>query len=380
MYREITIIFPQSTLLHRTRLTKLATIAYNLDMDISTWAWERKKGDFNDELKLSFKERKVLLRGGGYNTRWIRFYYPGWVLSVFLRLLVRRPKAPVYCLGFETAFPAWLAGKIVGVKYIFDDADRFSMIISLPAPLKKILKKMEKRVSEDSIINIIPGHERYEFRNDRQFVVKNMPDQAALEKSKLISVDRPKKKLVIYVNGWMGETRGMPIALKLANRLVLSNSSVCFIAAGNVDGYSAEKFVSLPNVKYLGALKNHEALAWYRVADLVFTYYDPAIEINRYAESNKWGDGVLFNVPAIVNKEVLTAEFLRSANACVSVPYHDLDALEKKINELIKDKQYFDQIKSNLLVKRSSIRYFDEAIKEVIQNAYFEEAFGSVNF
>lgn len=371
--KEMIIIFPLSVIAHRTRLVKLVSIASDLGLSLSTWSWERNKGEHEKELAIKLDNRKILLKGGGYNSKWIKLYYPLWMISVFFQLILCWPKNPVYCLGFETAFPAWVASKITRVQYIFDDADRFSMIISLPSTVNKIVKFLERKTSEGSLINIIPGYERYEFNNKKQTILKNMPDSQALEKSKKITVKRPSAQLVIYVNGWMGETRGLPIILELAKRSLEARSDIHFIAAGDATDKSASSFITLPNVTYLGSLDNHEALAWYRASDFIFTYYDPAIEINRYAESNKWGDTLTFDVPIIVNSEVTTAKFLRKGKVCISVPYHDIDALEKALHNILGDTGLFESMKKNIPTIHSETQFFDSGMKAILGKVYYEK-------
>ena len=372
--KEIIIIFPLSTLAQRTRLVKLARIASKLQLNISTWAWLRNKADYDNELDINLKDRKILLTGGGFNSKWIKLYYPLWVIVVFFNLILTKPKNPVYCLGFETAFPAWVASKVINITYIFDDADRFSMIVKLPTKIKNFIRKLECKVSQDSLINIIPGYERYEFRNKRQYVLKNNPDSSAIEKMKQVKVIRPKSKLVIYINGWMGETRGLAIAVDLAKRLITKKMDVCFIAAGKADNEIAQNFINLPNVKYLGSLENHEALAWYKACDFVFTYYDPRIEINRYAESNKWGDALTLNTLVIVNNEVVTAKFLRDADVCISVPYENIDAIESQILNILSNEKELAKMKKNITNLNSELKFFDQEMFEILQRTYNEKA------
>jgi len=366
---EIILIFPLSTLSKRTRLTKIARIATDLGLQISTWSWERVPGEGNQELNIQFNERCALMTGGGYALGKKKILYMKWMWVVFARLLRFRPTGPIYCLGFETAFPAWLASKIIRLQYIFDDADRFSLLIRFPFIFNKLVQFFERKTSEGSIVNIIPGYERYEFRNSKQRILKNHPDAKTLSLSKTISVERPVADLVIYVNGWMGETRGMPIINKLAQRLN-GIDNICFIAAGRVDGESAKSFINQPNVSYKGEISNAEALSLYQIVDLVFTYYDPVVEINRFAESNKWGDCLAFAVPPIVNMEVVTAEYLRNKSACLSIAYHDVDGLELEIKNFALHPQSLDILKKNINSLTSHIEYFDNGVKNIFQEVY----------
>ena len=365
MNKRITVIFPLSSMSQRTRLYKLAQVCEHLKVDITTWRWLRNRKEKNIE-KAKIKNQITLLIGGGYSSNHLKIYYPLWVIIVFFRAILFTPKHTVYCLGFESAFPIWMANRIKSIPYIFDDADRFSLIVKLPNPVNKIIKYFERRVSEDSLVNIIPGFERYEFKNSRQFVIKNMPDSKALEKSKFISVPEFTDSIVIYVNGRMVEDRGMPIILALA-KAYLETPYIQFIAAGYIIGKSAQEFIKLKNVKYLGEVNNATALAWYRVSDFAFTYYDPAIEINKYAESNKWGDCLALGVIPIVNNEVITANFLRENNICISSDYHDIHSLKKQIDIFLKDKESLITIKENINKKYNNIKHFDEEMLKILK-------------
>jgi glycosyltransferase involved in cell wall biosynthesis len=369
MTKDLTVIYPLSSLKKRTRLTKLAELATDLGMTVTSWCWERVPGEAQDELNLPLGEKRVLLRGGGWSTPRIKYYYLLWMWRVLLMLVRERPKSPVYCLGFETAFPALVAKSLVGTRYIFDDADRFSMIVRFPGVLQTILRWLERKTSEASEVNIIPGYERYEFRNSKQKVLKNMPDAKAVAKSDALKVARPEASLVVYVNGWMGETRGLSVLLEVAKRLQ-SQPEIHFLAAGRVDGASAQAFVTLPNVTYLGEVANAQALAAYRVSDVVATLYDPSIEINRYAESNKWGDALYFGVPVLVNDEVMTAQFLRDAKACVSFAYHDAATLAATLQDLVQTPGKLETLKQNMTTLKHDMMFFDEAMRGILQEVY----------
>lgn len=366
MNKKITVIFPLSSMSQRTRLDKLAQVCNDLNIEITTWRWLRNYKDKNIE-KAKVTKQKTLLIGGGFSSKRLKIYYLLWVISVFFRVIVFKPKSTVYCLGFESALPIWMANKITKIPYIFDDADRFSLIVKMPKKIDTLIKELEKKVSEESLVNIIPGLERYEFRNNKQFILKNMPDSKTLNKAKEITPQNFPNQVVIYVNGRMVEERGMPVILALA-KIYLTNPAIQFIAAGYAIGPSAQEFIKLRNVKYIGEVANATALAWYRVSDFAFTYYNPIIEINKYAESNKWGDCLALGVVPIVNEEVITAEFLREKNLCISSAYHDVDDLKKKIDIFINNKELLSSIKAKVLQEGSNIKHFDKEILCILKS------------
>ena len=362
--KYLTLVFPFSTVRQRTRLCKLVQVLRDERIVVDTLSWERVKGEHDSELEYPFRLRKRVLVGGGYGTQ-SRIYYMAWIIKLTFEFL-KKPKGTVlYCLGFECALPAYVVSRVRGISYIFDDADRFSMIFSLPRPVQRIVEALESLVSKRSVANIIPGRERYEFENVKQVVLRNSPDSGSVELSKKIPVERPKSSLVVYANGWLGETRGMPTLHSVALKC-LDKVDVVFLLAGRVDGRHGELTKDLENVVYLGQLSNAEALAWYRASDLAFTYYDPVIRINRFAESNKWGDCIEFGVVPIVNLEVVTREFLAEGGACIGFDYLDVDRLVDELQLLSKDSEKLSILKRNVDRLKGGVVYFDVGIRKVV--------------
>lgn len=324
------IIAPVSSLSNRTRLYKLACYVLN-DKKISKIhhvAWVRDKSEAQEEELLVGKVKTTpLINFGGYGRKLTKLLYLLWMIRVFLYCLFRKEKAPVWALGFETAFPALIASKIRNFDIIFDDADRFSLVYPFPNAVKRIIQKLERYTSENVRLHVIPGKERYDFYHKNCFILKNTPSKAELEKAKKLFLEHtwPQAKLIINVNGWLGKDRGMDAALHIAN--TFSCSEVHLLVSGKVDCTSASKLVMLDNVTYLGKVSNAMALASYMCSDYVLTYYDPSIEINTLAQSNKWGDALSMGVNIIVNSEVTTAKFLHEVNDTIHVLYQDHQSL-----------------------------------------------------
>lgn len=328
MAEEIIFIAPLPALRKRTRLAKMVPVMLARGHTIRFYGWERIKGEAEAFVwGLDAVEEDVLMRGGGYASRWARALYPIWMLKVFLRVLFLGRNRLLFCLGWETAFPALLAARLTGSRVVFDDADRFSMILRLPGAAGAVLRWLEQWASRRASVHIIPGFSRYEWRHDRMVLLRNSPLSADFEAAKLFTPQRPQAAVVLYANGWIGQTRGAPIFLKLLEIARLRGIDLHIVIAGRVDGVAAPFLVADPDVTFLGELSQRDALSWYTVVDGVLTYYDPAIAINRKAESNKWGDAVFFGCPIIVNSEVETAQSLIEAGAALSTPYSDADGL-----------------------------------------------------
>ncbi|MCC6983208.1 MAG: hypothetical protein IT535_08045 [Bauldia sp.] len=281
---------------------------------------------------------------------------------MFWNLVWRRPRQ-VVCLGLETALAAYLASFLVRLKYVFDDADRLALIFKWPAWVRAALEQLEKRVAGRSSAHIVPGYGRYPYRHDRMVRIVNMPDTDQVRAAREWRLpDQPASSLVLYVNGWIDRSRGAEFIERIIERLD-QRGGVRVLLAAKSDTYLDGTLRKRTCVMDLGTLPQVEALAYYRLADLVVTFYDPDVPINRYAEANKWGDCVAMGVPFVVNEEVRTAEEYVAAGAAFSVPYGDVEAFMALIETLIENPAELERARSAI----GDIKFvpFEEALLPV---------------
>lgn len=359
---QFAVIAPFSTIARRSRLTKMMPVLKAKGLAPIFYGWERVVGEAQGSEDKVVEER-IILRGGGNNTRRARLMYPLWMVAVFWLTLRLGRRANLFCLGWETAFPALIASRFTGARVIFDDADRFSLIISLPRPLHRLVQALERWTSRRVDLHIVPSFARYEWRGQNMMVLRNVPVRSDYERARGKKAQTSTAGLVVYVNGWFGETRGGPIFIEMMKKAADRNLPIRMILAGRLAGPACEKLAAQPNVEYRGKLELVEALKLYREADLVLTYFDPAIPINRLAESNKWGDCVFLDVPFIVNSEVETAASFVRAGGAMTVPYHDVDGLLELLAPLAEQP-------ARLAPYRNALRHLEEEYQP------FDTAFG----
>lgn len=366
--RELVMIAPLPALRKRTRLAKMVPVFLDRGYSIRFFGWQRETGEV-DEFAWQGEGVKehVILRGGGYASSRARLLYPLWMIVVFFRVLILPRRSTLLCLGWETAFPALIAARLTGAKIVFDDADRFSMIIRLPGPIGNMLKKLERWASYKAAVHIVPSLARYEWHHSRMFILRNTPRYEDFVKAKQNVPARPDHDLVLYANGWIGETRGAPIFLACLQAARQQGLDLHLVIAGRVDGKSAPALISDPNVTFLGEVAQHEALSWYGAVDAVLTYYDPSVAINRKAESNKWGDAIYFDCPIIVNSEVETAEPLIAAGAALDVPYHNTVMLLSLLSNLAKQKDVLIKQRTAVAEMKASYPLFEEQLVNILK-------------
>ena len=369
----IIMLAPGSAVRRRTRLKKQADVLLAMGCDIRFFGWEREPGEMAANLHPDpHISETAILRGGGYGSSQTRLYYPLWMLAVFWRVLRLPRRANLVCLGFETAFPALLAAAFTKARVIFDDADRFSMVLSLPGPVRNIVQRLERWTSRHALLHLIPGRTRYDWDAESMRVLRNSPNRADFEKARVLHETGDSKTgaepaaFTLYANGWIGETRGAPIFLDLMQRL--SGDDVRLKLIGRGDGAAYDRLCVLPNVDAQSEVPQVEALAAYLDADLALTYYDPRVAINRQAESNKWGDCVYLGIPFVVNSEVETARGFVTDGAAYAVPYADVDALEQLVRALAADAERMAAARRAVAAQRQQFLPFDEAFEKILSS------------
>ena len=360
-------IAPLSALRKRTRLAKMASTFISQGARIVFHGWERVAGE-SQNLKWGAEvSESIILTGGGYSSGHARAMYALWMVAVFIRTLKLGRGKIIFCLGWETAFPALIATKLTGSTIIFDDADRFSLILKLPRPLSSILQRLERWTSRQALIHVVPSFSRYDWKSLNMLPLRNTPRRIDFETASRASRVTSTCKLTIYVNGWIGETRGAPIFLALANQLQARSIPARFIIAGRIDSPAGEELVAHPLVTYHGEIDQVHALALYKHSDIVLTFYDPRIPINLKAESNKWGDCVYFNTPFIVNSEVETARSFIEAHAAFCIGYDDVAGLTRLVSDLVNDRSILCAVSTRLSAFKPEYPVFDDQLRHIVK-------------
>jgi len=352
------------------RLAKTLELLAAAGQPLEYYGWERVEGEPLAEGMDRIVVNKALMSGGGYRSKKARLFYLWWMVVVFFFVLTRGPRR-VYALGLETALPIWLGSRIRRrTHYVFDDADRFLLIFSLPKPVEKFLAFLERKVSRDSLAHIIPSTARYDYETDKMTEVFNMPSETQIGAAEAIAKKAIKPrtaKLRVYVNGWLDPTRGLTLIDGAVSELAArGRKDIAFkVAVGNLTA-EPPAFFSHETVDYLGSLTHLESMAEYKTSDAVLTFYDPAIRINRFAIPNKWGDAIAMGTPVIVNEGVQTAGPLLDVGAAFTVPFNDPKALADLLCGLADNPAKVETARDAILGLRARYVYFDEAMAPVL--------------
>ena len=366
--KSLAMLAPLPCVAGRLRLAKIVPVLRDEGYDVTFFGWRRKP---YDPFPADATPVRTILKGGGENgSKLVRAMYPLWMLAVFFTVIRLGRGARLFCLGWETAFPALLAAHITGAKIIFDDADRFSLIVNLPRPVHRIVQLLERWTSRRVALHLVPSLSRYDWTGSNMVALRNTPSLSNYEAAADMKRDALATGLLLYVNGWLGETRGAPIFLALMDEMLAREANVRMVLAGRVASPAGQKLTEHPLVTYHGVIPNREALGLYRTVDLVLTYFDPAVPINRLAESNKWGDCVFFGVPFVANSEIVTVTQFVAAGAAFQVPYHDVQGLADLVLELASHQGELKNGAAKLAQFEEEFQPFDLRFREILRSRF----------
>jgi glycosyltransferase involved in cell wall biosynthesis len=330
-FSKIIIIAQQETLRERPRIHKQARILQSLGQPFEIWKVGEKEESSADGLPVrnlmtnQWRKRSALLR------------YAIWMLAVFVQVLREQGKVGFIAVGFDSSFPlSWFPFRMR--PFMLDNVDNIAMSYRMPNFMKVFFTWLERWVAFRAIIHCNPSRDRWTQGGKNLRVIVNTPARAAVNEAKRIAQERRYERddstFTLYVNGWLSPTRGLGTLVRALERLRDRGIAINIVVAGRPACPDAEELLKWPRVQNMGMLKNDEALAVYFKCHLAYVYYDPSIEINRLAESQKWTDCWATETPFVSNSEILTLDRFTKANACYTLGYEDDAGLADLIERL----------------------------------------------
>jgi glycosyltransferase involved in cell wall biosynthesis len=255
----------------------------------------------------------MVLRGGGYSSRRLLLWMPLWYAAATLKLARRaaRDDEVLMAMDFEAALPAAVAGLVRGHRFIYNCRDNVSMRYRLPRGASRMLDWIDGRVMGRASAVIFPDEVRVPpDAPPHTVIVRNCAPEVELEGTPDPSA------LTVYALGNLRRDRGVELLLDAANEV----EGCRVLAAGKCrDAKLAARLEG--EADYRGVLSPTEALALCGEADVVFTFYEPSLEINRRAVSNKWSDAMMAGRPILINTELAKARWVLDSGIGYGCPY-----------------------------------------------------------
>ncbi|EOW9421697.1 glycosyltransferase [Vibrio cholerae] len=307
------IVIVRSSAFKTTRVIRQAKELANSGRNVTIVHWERmidKEHNDNVIKALDFDCRVI-----SYNRRceygkgiYSFFDRLGWFVFL-LNVIFRGKFNTVQAVDFDSAFPAFLASRVKGCKFIYDIADFIETFDSdIPSLVRFFVRKLSSIIVKFSDLIIIPDKNRLvnieELAKNKVIVVNNAPNLdlnsingKTLDIGMLSEMDESKTNVFYY--GAFNEDRAIRLFLEASKDTRLSDINFWFAGWG-----ALEKEVNAfkgDNVHYLGKLKQVEALSVLCKMDCSLIFYDPKYEHNRLASPNKIFEAMAVGVPVLVS-------------------------------------------------------------------------------
>lgn len=278
--------------------------------NLSIWSWRRRRDILSCDPRESY-----ILTGGGYGGWGLIFYYPIWVLIIFFRTLFvgNSRENMFFVIDFDSALPVWLASLInKNIAYCYDIHDDFELRYNFPRFVSFLVREVDYLIKNRARLIIHVDESRIRPRDKNFIVIRNAPPDYK-------GVRFPKSdKKTFAVTGLIAKTRGIDSILQFA----IDNPHCNFLCAGELLDDSARYFSTLSNVNYLGVLNQEVLFNKIESVDFIFSLYDPALEINRVAASNKLYDAIMLGIPVVVNNGLVVSDWVREGDFGVVVNFH----------------------------------------------------------
>jgi len=362
MSSKLIIVVQQETLRERPRIHKLSKILESLNLRFEVW----KFGDQQNETFFGIRIRNLI--GAGWRRRPAILRYAAWMVMVLLNAFRERKTARFFAVGFDSALPVSLIS-VRKPALIFDNIDNISLSYRWPQGLRLIFRVFERWVSQRAQFHIIPTRARWSRSDPNLRVVTNTPSKEILAEAVILAKQRnfrPGPELTIYLNGWLSRTRGIRTLVLALQKTKEKRLQIRVLVAGRPSCEDADRLLSMEGVEALGMLTNAEALATYYRSHFAYVYYDPSVEGNRLAASQKWTDCWATQTPFVSNVEIETLDEYVKHDACFVSPYEDANGLAALLESLAHDRSPLERIRANL--GRMNFRYWDEEMRRIVED------------
>ena len=333
---------------------------------VEFYHWKR-RNKFRDHFHKDDERDKTLLNIGKENSKFIFLFYPIWMSIVFFHAIYKLKSCDlIFCSKFESSFPLAFLNLFTNVDYIYLDRDNIAYSYKWPKFLREAFLILESFIGRNSLLHLLPGSSRIYEERENQRVIENTPSQRQLNKAINLDVshfvENLDDHLIIYINGWLSNTRGFDTILDAINLIPLSKK-VKFLFAGSGNVKEIERIKSSEGCRFLGRITSEESLALYYEVDCVVSLFDPCIEIHQRAEPNKWYDCIFTDTPIIVNHEIKASiPFVKHFNFR-TVSFKDSKALAKEILTLKKRR-----LSSNKEVHLQGFQYWDIKLEGILKH------------
>ena len=309
---------------HDVRMAKYIRRLSAIGHKVSFWGWDRlSKG----ETMKGLVECRYLYKGGGFRNRvWLR--YPIWMFRLFFAMLFSRQLKgkEIIAENFDSAFPVCIACWIRGLAFSYEILDEFAISYKFPTFVKWLLTKIDHWIIRKAKLIIHVDSNRITYASEKSVVIENSPEDYWEGKQR--SYQNMARKFAVV--GCLSAGRGLFSICDFAAR----NPNVSVLIVGNLcDDKVKQRVSELSNAQCYDFMPQGELFKLMESCCGVFSLYEPTLEINRLAASNKVYDAMMMGIPVITNKEVINSRFIEDQGVGIVVDYNCNETWDQLVAE-----------------------------------------------
>lgn len=304
-------------LLGDVRLLKISKFLYNKGYSLSLIAWNRT--GTNPLEYNNFKYIKYLVNNGSERKITLLFNYIVFTFKLLFTIhnscrCKNKNTNIYYAVNFFSAFCVYINSIFKkDIIYIYDIYDEVSISYRFPSIIKKIFKTIDIKIRKRALKVIHVESNRVAATDNNYIIIRNSPFDY-FEGTFHESI----KEISFAVTGYLQNRRGLESIYLFAK----NNPAFKFIIAGKFKSKNMEEsFSKLANTTLYNHMPQDELFKLILNCSGIFSLYDPLIEINKLAASNKLYDAMMLGIPVIVNREIEAAKFVEDNNIGYVVDY-----------------------------------------------------------
>ncbi|MFV0270975.1 MAG: hypothetical protein ACK5HZ_04740 [Macellibacteroides fermentans] len=352
------ILYIKSSSSEDVRLRKFLLYFSNKGINVFFWGWDRR----NTNNKIKDVNTQYIHKKGCKSKKELIFNYFVWMFKLFFKLLFTKNlnQYNIIAINFDSCFPIYMASKFRRICYFYEIYDEFALSYNFPPIIKRLISSLDHKmmVRAKKIIHV--DSNRCHKLESNSIIIENTP----YDFLKGIERDYSKIERTFAIIGYFSATRGLDQIYKFAK----DNLQLNFLLVGvfsNNEEYKL-KFNQLPNIIKYDFMAQENLFELMLSCCGIFSLYNPSIEINKLAASNKVYDAMMLGIPVITNKEVINSKFIIENKIGFVVNYqydktwdilkeNELLAKCKELGEngrkLYLEKYLFDNLVENRLMK-----------------------------
>ena len=298
---------------------------------ITLLCWDRECLNNAPPSDTRYKEIRFMLRAP-FGVKVLLFLPIWWCFELFYILKLKSHL--IHAIDFDSIIPAIIAGKIKRIPVIYELFDIYEDEIQMPESIRNFLIFIDKIFMSLSDVIIIVDETRIKevngIPNKKIVTIYNSPPDLLLQ---INPVSSHNKAIILFFAGALSKSRSFDEIIEAVK--TIDNAKLIIAGFGEL----AEKISIISNqnrdkIDFIGKINYKQVLELSFSADILFSFYDPAIRLHKFASSNKLFEAMMCGKPVIVNDGSSMADIVRQEDCGIVVPYGDVNAIRIAILQL----------------------------------------------